>query len=175
MRLLDTSTLKLISFVGDTVPPYVILSHTWGDDEISLQELEGVEFKPETAGFEKIKMCCELARRDGFEYAWIDTCCIDKKNSTELSEAINSMYRWYRDAEVCYVFLADVSAGDDLTRTSSTFRMSRWFTRGWTLQELIAPSGVIFYGREWTELGTKSSLKALISDVSSIHLKALEG
>lgn len=100
----------------------------------------------------KIRRACETARRDGFQYIWNDACCIDKTDSAELSEAINSMYAWYRDATVCYAYLTDVSPGPSL---QEQFAKSRWFTRGWTLQELIAPREVVFLTKEWTSFGTK--------------------
>ncbi|EJF57898.1 hypothetical protein DICSQDRAFT_173520 [Dichomitus squalens LYAD-421 SS1] len=88
----------------------------------------------------KIKMACAVAREAGFRYIWIDSCCIDKVSSSELSEAINSMYAWYGDADICHTYLADVPPGDAPHSEDSSFRESRWFRRGWTLQELIAPA-----------------------------------
>jgi hypothetical protein len=126
-------------------------------------------------GYDKIKRCCEVALSDGFKYAWIDTCCIDKTSSSELSEAINSMYRWYKTAAVCYVILSDVPSDEDYHLQSSAFRTSRWFTRGWTLQELIAPACVVFYGIDWKEIGTKASLRDLISEITQIHIGILSG
>src|ERR1700733_11317378 len=112
-----------------------------------------------------------MAAADGFHYIWIDTCCIDKASSAELSEAINSTYRWYHESGVCYAYLADVppNAVDD------EFAKSRWFTRGWTLQELIAPSTVIFLGKEWQKMGTKSSRQRIISEVTGIPTNILLG
>lgn len=174
MRLLDSKTLKLSEFSEPNFPPYAILSHTWTDDEVSFQDIQGDACKTK-AGYEKIKRCCDLAAADGFEYAWVDTCCIDKTSSAELSEAINSMFRWYEQSEVCYVYLSDVPSDVYLSdapsvegpyQPTSVFARSRWFTRGWTLQELIAPSNVIFYGRDWQEVGTKSSLLSTISKVT---------
>jgi heterokaryon incompatibility protein (HET) len=139
--------------VSDDIPRYAILSHTWGAymEEVSFKDMmDGTgQSKP---GYDKIRFCGEQARRDGLQYFWIDTCCIDKSNSTELQEAINSMFRWYRDAAKCYVYLADVSRPAlDADITSSqlpwemSFRKSRWFTRGWTLQELVSPASVEFF------------------------------
>jgi hypothetical protein len=101
MRLLSTATLNLHEFIGDRVPSYAILSHTWGEEEVSLQEMQSTGIAIQKAGYEKIKRCCETGAADGYEYVWIDTCCIDKTSSAELSEAINSMFRWYKMAEVC--------------------------------------------------------------------------
>ncbi|KAK1826041.1 heterokaryon incompatibility protein-domain-containing protein [Podospora conica] len=196
MRLLNTHTLTLavVSFTCSTnkLPLFAILSHTWGPDgsEITLQDVEhGLlhdadppeEKKP---GLAKIRGCCDRARLDGYTWAWIDTCCIDKASSAELSEAINSMFSWYVAAAVCYAHLADVGdhglagpflgtgSGDDAVVVAE-FRASRWFTRGWTLQELIAPDRVEFFSREWTELGTKRSLEVLVSEVTGISVSAL--
>ncbi|KAE9372675.1 HET-domain-containing protein [Stipitochalara longipes BDJ] len=172
MRLLHTKTLKLHEFFGTRIPPYAILSHTWGDGEVSLQELlsDSGKSKP---GFNKIQKCCEMAALDGFEYAWVDTCCIDKTSSAELSEAINSMYSWYRMSEVCYIYLADVLPNLDIKAREEAIRKSRWFTRGWTLQELIAPSSVIFFNQHWGDLGTKESLNTLITDITRINGEVL--
>jgi hypothetical protein len=114
-----------------------------------------------------------LVKQAGFEYVWIDTCCIDKERSAELSEAINSMYRWYKEAQVCIAYLADVPSEDSPRSLYSALAMSRWFTRGWTLQELIAPPTVKFYGRDWREIGTKWSLQKIISEVTGIPVEVL--
>src|SRR5881275_701533 len=134
------------------------------------------------AGYNKIRFCGEQARRDGLRYFWVDTCCIDKSNNNELSEAINSMFRWYRDAAKCYVYLSDVSqpaldANDEfnLRPWESDFRKSRWFTRGWTLQELLGPGSVEFFSQERRRLGDKSSLEQLIHEITGIPNSALQG
>ena len=119
------------------------------EDEVSLQDLYGPEMKARS-GYRKIERCCALAASEGWSYAWIDTCCIDKTSSAELSEAINSMYSWYQNAQVCYVYLADVAkpeqmASDEGALVPKVSIESRWFTRGWTLQELLAPSNLVFY------------------------------
>ena len=130
---------------------------------MSLQMLEDPNSKT-LAGYTKITRCCELALSEGWKYAWIDTCCIDKPSSADLSEAINAMYGWYENAQVCYVYLADVS----LAKWDEEFRISRWFLRGWTLQELLAPKTVVFYSKDWKELGTKWSLRDEISRATGI-------
>ena len=167
MRLLNTDTIKLEDFPDEKAVPYAILSHTWGAEEVTFQDLSEPKSK-NMAGYAKITGCCDQARLDGFNYVWIDACCIDKKSSSELSEAINSMFLWYRSAQVCYAYLADVSSGGDHQSENSEFAKSRWFTRGWTLQELLAPSKLVFYGKDWMEIGTKSSLQAMISHVTGI-------
>jgi len=176
MRLINTTTFKLEEFIDNDVPPYAILSHTWAKEEASFQEMQGCdEIVRKKEGYNKIKQCCEIAKSDGFNHAWIDTCCIDKTSSSELSEAINSMYRWYSTADVCYVYLSDVPSAGDPKADGSDFSLSRWFTRGWTLQELIAPSIVIFFGSDWKQIGSKSSLRKSIIDTTGIHLRILLG
>lgn len=161
MWLLDTSTLELKEFTGVNIPRYTILSHTWGsaDEEVSFRDMrkhrDTAEWK---SGYDKVKNCCLKAAQDGYPYTWIDSCCIDKRSSAELSEAINTMYRWYQNAQVCYVYLVDVpSSGFDPSPevNDDAFSKSRWFTRGWTLQELIAPRSIQFFGQDWSLIGTK--------------------
>ena len=165
MRLLDTANITLHEFHGQRIPQYVILSHTWEYEEVSFQDIQSQESK-HLAGYEKITRCCQLAASEGWKYVWIDTCCIDKRSSAELSEAINSMFRWYRDAQVCYAYLNDV-----LGTSPDDFRNSRWFTRGWTLQELLAPGIVIFYNAFWEVLDTKRSLRKELSLVTGISIQ----
>ena len=252
MRLLNAKTLQLETFLDENdIPKYAILSHTWGRDELVLQDLLSGPDAHERAklkeGYNKVKLCCDQALKDRIAWAWVDTCCIDKTSSAELSEAINSMFRWYQKAEVCYAFLSDVpghsghtgttsdsesiasskstipttinsrskavfgqeedhstssstdagyrdlgledmdssdpdSTGPDPATLDSTnsaslsvstlpngFSHSRWFTRGWTLQELLAPESVFFYSADWKFLGTKFSLVNSISDITGIE------
>lgn len=149
MWLLHAQTHELKEFIGNQIPPYAILSHRWGTEEVSFQDVRTGRARYKE-GYKKIDFCCEQALQhedtNGSEilHVWVDTCCIDKTNFTELSEAINSMYQWYRDAAVCYVFLEDVQ-GHDI----ADFVQSNWFTRGWTLQELLAPTYVVFYDASW--------------------------
>lgn len=149
MRLINTTTYRLKEQV---VPePYAILSHTWRHgEELSYTEFVRKRGKRKS-GYRKIVGLCTLARSEGINHAWIDTVCIDKSSSAELSEAINSMFSWYKEAQICYVFIDDT---DDV----AGIEHCRWLTRGWTLQELLAPSYIHFYDRNWTFLGTKSSL-----------------
>ncbi|KAL8926126.1 MAG: hypothetical protein Q9172_001913 [Xanthocarpia lactea] len=166
MWLLNTETLKLQDFFGD-LPPYAILSHTWADGEVSFQVI-GNDVARDMPGYEKIRRSCAFARFQGYEYIWIDTCCIDKKSSAELSEAINSMYTWYSRAAVCYAFMSDVTRGSHDPAFQQFFQNSRWFSRGWTLQELLAPKHFQFYNHEWQYIGNKSSLLSLISGATGI-------
>ena len=175
MRLLRTATIALSSFDGDDdIPPYAILSHTWGQGEVSFHDMltKAASELDSQAGYSKIRSCCALAAQEGYDYVWIDTCCIDKTSSAELSEAINSMFRWYQEAQVCYAYLADVGIFDNGPWSPDggrQFRESRWFTRGWTLQELLAPTHVVFYGRDWQEFGSKTMLKTQISLITAIQ------
>jgi hypothetical protein len=150
---------------------YAILSHTWGEKEVSFKAFNkerklyksGRDFrrtfqdKKETEpGFWKIVQACLLARERGHDWVWIDTCCIDKRSSAELSEAINSMMAWYRKASVCYAYLADVEDHDKMHK-------SRWHTRGWCLQELFAPTKMYFFDRDWNEIGERNDLRTEIA------------
>ena len=188
MRLLQHSDTGEFSFTKDLVgddqiPPYAILSHTWGldTDEVTFEDLTNNTGRHK-AGYEKIWFCGEQARQDDLQYFWIDTCCINRANYTELSQAINSMFGWYRDATRCYVYLPDVSnpafdTNEDFNPRpwESNFRKSRWFERGWTLQELLAPSSVEFFSRERQRLGDKRSLKQQIHEITGIADSALQG
>lgn len=177
MRLLNVDTFQFAEFFYQTPPPYAILSHTWGDDseEVSYSNvLAGHLESPETRPA-KVSGCCDQARADGYDYVWIDTCCIDKTNSVELHEAINSMFKWYQGAAICYVYLADVPTGDEIHNPSSRFHTSRWFQRGWTLQELLAPLRLRFYDNDWLFLGTKGELCDVIEDITGIPSPYLLG
>ncbi|VTT72085.1 unnamed protein product, partial [Fusarium fujikuroi] len=119
-------------------------SHTWIEgQEVTLQDMQNNK-GTERSGYTKIKQACALALENGYGYAWVDTCCIDKTSSAELSEAINSMMSWYERSEICYTYLADVQPGTNIHEPESSFAKIRWFERGWTLQELIGPSRLVF-------------------------------
>jgi hypothetical protein len=171
MRLLNAKTLELVEFFNNPqrIPEYAILSHTWGSDEVSLEDMRN-DTAENKAGYQKIRFACQQAIRDGYDFAWVDTCCIQKSSSAELSEAINSMFQWYLNSGICYAYLEGITL-DDMEHCSlpdddhlpphrerafrdSKFANHRWFTRGWTLQELIAPSRVQFYGEDWQPLGS---------------------
>jgi ankyrin repeat protein len=207
MRLLrlreDEAEPSLTEFIGNDIPPYAILSHTWGKDneEFTLKDVERNTGKRK-AGYRKIQFCGRQAAKDGLQYFWVDTCCIDKSSSAELQEAINSMFRWYQKAERCYVYLSDVSLansdrssigpvdGDSCVSSVESsnesnlsseqtwklaFRRSRWFTRGWTLQELLAPTSVEFFSIEGKRLGDRVSLAQDIHTTTQIPQRALQG
>jgi len=169
MRLLNSSTFQLEDFFPDRIPAYAILSHTWEADEVLFADMERGSAERK-AGYKKIRYSCVQAAAHGFDYVWVDTCCIDKSSSAELSEAINSMYSWYQKAEICYAYLADVPATVDARAKDSAFAKSKWFKRGWTLQELIAPSKLVFFSDDWVEVGKKSTLYDIISDITGIHV-----
>ncbi|KAI3540569.1 HET domain-containing protein [Colletotrichum filicis] len=172
MRLLNVETRRLQEFFGE-VPRYVILSHTWGNDEVTFQDLDRSDHTKKR-GYTKIDGICCLAARNGFKWVWVDTCCIDKTSSAELSEAINSMYKWYKDSSTCYAYLEDVQQGDDPSSFDRQLCDSRWFTRGWTLQELLAPETVEFFDAAWENLGTRSSLAPKIESITKIPTDFLE-
>lgn len=169
MHLLHTSTKKLEEFVNP--PDYAILSHRWREEEVLFADIHQ-EYAKGMKGYAKVEGCCGQARRDGYQYVWIDTCCIDKNSSAALAEAINSMYAWYEDAQVCYVYLDDVTDNGD-PEIESAFAKSEWFTRGWTLQELIAPTSLFFFDNRWREIGSKNSLAELLSSITRVHADVL--
>lgn len=174
MRLLNTKSLRFEEFFANQVPQYAILSHRWGDDEVTFQDLRKGR-KRDSQGYAKIKRCCYLADERGFHWVWIDTCCIDKKSSAELSEAINSMYHWYHGAGECYAYLADVVWDfQNVGASKMKFMESKWFTRGWTLQELLAPSTIIFLDGQWRAFGTRGMLSAEISAATGITQEHLD-
>jgi len=149
MRLLHTTTLEFHEFDISRAPWFAILSHTWGTQEVTFDDMCGKRAAIESRkGFQKIVGFCKKAREDNLEYGWVDTCCIDKRNSTELSEAINSMYRYYARSWICYIYLSDVETGGDES-VLELIRDSKWFTRGWTLQELIAPGIRQLFDTNW--------------------------
>jgi len=218
MYLINTTTIKVRPFYGK-IPKYVILSHTWGDHEVTFESMQRPSERTKASkGYMKIKRCCAQAKQDGYRWAWVDTGCIDKRSSAELSEAINSMYRYYWEAEKCYVYLTDVGDGnlenvrdgitsfskvpgvgekrgweyvmygtdfgDDIIEPSVKlpqsirpereifqFLNSRWFKRGWTLQELLAPATIEFYDQEWNMIGTKFSLVDFIQAAAEVQVQ----
>lgn len=178
MRLLQLNDDGEVCFTRDfihNIPPYAILSHTWGQDseEVTFQDVWG-KTGNDKKGYKKILFCGEQARRDGLEYFWVDTCCIDKTNSAELTESINSMFAWYSKSFVTYVFLQDLRTSLEVPLTTRVLKSCRWFTRGWTLQELIASRVVEFYDAEWGFRGTKNSLRPLLVSTTGIDKKVLK-
>lgn len=186
MRLIscgDHGVLGLGEYEDDDIPHYAILSHTWGADgeEVTFKDLmEGTSRNK--AGYQKLEFCRKQAAMDDLQHFWVDTCCIDKSSSAELTEAINSMFRWYQNASRCYVYLSDVStSGNNADSQSSStsweaaFRKSRWFRRGWTLQEMLAPASVEFFSKQGDRIGSKISLERHIHEITGVAIRALRG
>ncbi|CRK22389.1 hypothetical protein BN1723_002829 [Verticillium longisporum] len=161
MRLINTTTFEFKEFFSG-IPPYAILSHTWGTEhgsEVTFKQWLARNATPITsAGLAKILKSCEIAAAEDLQYVWVDTCCIDKSSSAELTEAINSMFMWYHRAQVCCVYLEDLSSFPAAYEGQiDTWKRCRWFTRGWTLQELIAPKD------------------RQLEDVTSVNSRVLDG
>lgn len=177
MRLLHVSTLQPRSFELRDAPVYAILSHTWGEEEISFRDLTERANDRNRVGWKKILSMCEVCKSKGLNWVWIDTCCIDKSSSAELSEAINSMFAYYKQSELCIAYLGDVLPhyqNDDGEEVSEkAFERSRWFTRGWTLQELIAAERIYFCAQDWSIIGNKNSLRDLLHSITLIDSKVL--
>jgi hypothetical protein len=150
MRLLNTRTLEFEEFVGRPSDSYAILSHRSGDEEVSYKEFrKSRDAVKHRAGYKKIVEFCEISKQRGYRLAWIDTCCIDKRSSAELSEVLNSMFEWHEHSSECYVWLEDYSGNlDDLHKCT-------WFSRAWTLQEMLAPECVVFFTLDWKVIGHK--------------------
>ncbi|RPD57941.1 HET-domain-containing protein [Lentinus tigrinus ALCF2SS1-7] len=176
-----TGELKHFNSFSDVKGGYAILSHVWQGEEMSFQELRALasdtkesdspDDTPRSRASAKIRECCKLAESHGYEWLWIDTCCIDRTSSAELSEAVNSMFSWYSHASVCYAYLFDVLSWGSLMRRGPPY--SKWFTRGWTLQELIAPRSLVFLSKDWKVLGTKASLASVLEQITGIDADVL--
>ncbi|KAK1758194.1 beta transducin [Echria macrotheca] len=171
MWLINTRTLALEEFL-DPTERYAILSHTWEAGEVSFDDFADLAKARTKPGFAKIAKTCMIAKSQGLKYAWVDTCCIDKRSSAELTEAINSMFKWYQNSQICYAYIADLpplaASSTDPESWLSGNTTYRWFTRGWTLQELIAPTNISFYDKNWHKRGSKSSLSMKLSDKTGI-------
>jgi len=183
MRLLQLpwiNSFSPVEFFGSSVPPYAVLSHTWEEEEVTIKDIAngtGQSLK----GYSKLTFCAKQAAMDGLQFFWVDTCCIDKGSSAELTEAINSMFSWFQRAEKCYVYLSDISLQSSVVdeplsqQKLQELRKCRWFTRGWTLQELLAPRSVEFFSREGFRIGDKYSLLQEIHEITGIPTRAIEG
>ncbi len=177
MWLLSTDRAELHFFISPEAVTggYAILSHTWGNNEQTFQDTQALRDKcmatgqnPRDLSTDKVRECCILVERHGYQWVWDDTCCIDKTSSSELSESINSMFHWYSCAEVCYAHMEGVESDCDLKAPGSAFRKARWHTRGWTLQELIAPFIVIFVSQDWEIIGMKLELAELLEEITGV-------
>lgn len=157
MRLINTLTCEIREFFEAEIDEYIILSHRWARQEVTMKEFVQ-NAKSAWTGHQKILKFCRVAFQDKCTWAWVDTICIDKRSSAELSEAINSMYAWYSKAKVCYAYLSDVNiraANGNPDKLLVSVLRSQWFDRGWTLQELLAPQQVIFFADDWSVIGQK--------------------
>lgn len=185
MRLLHTTALRFAEFNDGDTPPYAVLSHRWRDAELSHDDFIHGRRK-DSQGHHKVVEACRLAKSRSRDYIWIDSICIDKKSSAELSEAINAMFAWYKAAVECYAYLSDVNwthsstasrdsgqSGHSGSSEVDLLGKSRWFTRGWTLQELLAPKQVLFYDSNWHFIGTKIGLAPMISQITGIDIEVL--
>ncbi|EIW62334.1 HET-domain-containing protein, partial [Trametes versicolor FP-101664 SS1] len=187
MRLLHTTTCELQEFPYDKLPEYAILSHRWENVEVTFADLQErkrlvahgewlLSTTNKEKAWAKVYNACKFARENDFDWLWLDMCCIDKTSSAELQEAINSMFAWYRDATLCVAYLNDVPnlATEDPKLEGSQLRKSVWFTRGWTLQELIAPNASIeFLSKDWTYLGCRDGLAEVIAEITNVDVSLL--
>ncbi|KXJ86511.1 heterokaryon incompatibility protein-domain-containing protein [Microdochium bolleyi] len=167
MFLINTTTLRLEYFIGEHIPPYSILSHRWEDEEVDHQTFKSAHRGANLKGYDKIAAACAQSLRQGIDYTWVDTCCIDKTSSAELTESINSMFAWYEKAVVCFAFLCDVNPNAQ-NPSDTTIESSEWLKRGWTLQELLAPRKVEFYASDWTYIATRHELAVKLSLATGI-------
>lgn len=185
MRLIDAKKLtqkpydlELTYFLDNNVPPYAILSHRWGDEEVTFRELDDPNtfIKEQThtkEGWRKIKHAARIAMNYRCEWLWCDTGCIDKTSSAELSESINSMFQWYRDSALCIAYLGDYPLKVNI------FTDSEWFDRAWTFQELVAPPKLVFFDCRWNTLfgrhdnATKQALAEEIVHKTEIDIRIL--
>jgi hypothetical protein len=177
MRLINVKTMRIEEHMGSMMlDQYAILSHTWEDEEVTFGDFCNLDNAIKKRGFAKIRQTCAMAQEAGLSYAWVDTCCIDKTSSAELSEAINSMYSWYAGAKICYAYLSDLhrQAGAEPGDMVRELEGCRWFTRGWTLQELIAPTRIQFFDANWKLYGSKSDLKQALSTITRIDVEVLD-
>ncbi|EWY83087.1 hypothetical protein FOYG_15160 [Fusarium oxysporum NRRL 32931] len=195
MRLLSAEDLQFEDFFGRKIQKYAILSHRWGEEEPSYADMKttivqrkawgtGQESPWEGQIYQKIYQFSLMALQAGYKYIWVDTCCIDKSSSAELQESINSMYQWYMDSGVCYVYLSDVSISASPSSTrhrgplssrpwTESFQNSQWFTRGWTLQELLAPRDLVFFDKDWNRCGNRAELQDAIEAATGIDAASL--
>ncbi|KAL4063535.1 heterokaryon incompatibility protein-domain-containing protein [Scleroderma yunnanense] len=181
----DLEANVLSEFYDDRIPEYAILSHRWIDQEVNrneMVELAKMEERHKVCqrpGYKKILASCEQAKNDNCEWLWVDTCCIDRQSNAELSEGINSMYRWYENSKVCYAYLHDVPGtlfpAEDDKRYPNFNGWLEWFSHGWTLQELIAPKHVQFFNQNWKDIGNKRVLAETLSHITGVPEHILTG
>ncbi|EXF80442.1 hypothetical protein CFIO01_08248 [Colletotrichum fioriniae PJ7] len=192
MRLLSTKTTNLEVFDLENAPPYAVLSHLWEHDEVLFQDMGDLSRAARRGGFLKIQLACAAAERQGLGYIWIDTCCVDKEIEAERNEAVESSFRIFRSAVVCIAYLSDVRSESAMPAEYNfvadsylannlegnfrhTFKRSRWFTRSWTLPELVAPPEIVFYSHGWELIGTRSQLREHLFDITGVDTFVLQG
>ena len=172
---------RVLEFLDDEVTEYAILSHRWTVEEVGYEEIvelakmdmENIDEIRQRDGYQKILCTCEQAKKDRYEWLWVDTCCIDKRSSAELSEAIRSMYRWYENAKICYAYLHDVPGpsfpiAPNAERYPQFNGWPEWFSRGWTLQHMIAPRNVLFFNKQWQAIGDKRTLAPTLERITGV-------
>ena len=171
---------KVLDFADEETTDYAILSHRRIDEVdyeemVDLAKIDGEEQDKirQRLGYRKILNSCEQATKDKYEWLWMDTCCIDKRSSAELSEEINSMYRWYENSRVCYAYLHDIQGSSFPTERNTTRYPDfngwpEWFSRGWTLQEMVAPSVVWFFNKDWRPIGDKDTHTETLEDITGV-------
>ncbi|KAI0759956.1 heterokaryon incompatibility protein-domain-containing protein [Trametes elegans] len=181
MWLINTSTYQLrYASNSDNTPIYAILSHCWSDDpgeEVTFADMKRLVRARRKRCWKKLEEACRTAREAYLRWLWDDTCCINKDSSAELSEAINFMFAWYRSSLLYLVYIADVPDNEDPSAEDSSFRRSRWFTRGWTLQELVATAmgySAVFYSRSWIKIDTRRILAHTIAAITGVDSDLLE-
>ncbi|KAK1689795.1 hypothetical protein BDP55DRAFT_757784 [Colletotrichum godetiae] len=173
MRLLSTKTTKLEVFDLENAPPYAALSHLWEHDEVRFQDMGDLAAAAQRSGFRKIESACVVAAEEGLGYIWIDTCCVDKENEAKRSEAVESSFRTFISATICIAYLSD---DDELKpKFRNSLRRSTWFTRSWTLPELIAPPELVFYSCGWKVMGTRSELQNDLFNITAVGPFILQG
>lgn len=181
LQQVDTQ-IQIFASCADTAKDYCILSHRWivgqevdYEQMMDLAKLDNAYEIVNWHGYQKVLQACKVA--EGlFEYLWADTCCIDKRSSSELTEAINSMFRWYKNSTRCYTYLHDTTefpTEPDFTTFGNSNGWPEWFSRGWTLQELIAPGDLQFFNKDWKEIGSKRSRATELKKITGVPLSVL--
>ncbi|KAG0701294.1 hypothetical protein DFH29DRAFT_852779 [Suillus ampliporus] len=134
---------------------WVMLSHKWESKEPLMHDIhDKVVYDLDPGGtVVKLQTFCKVTRDAGHRRAWSDTCCTDQNNNVELQRSVNSMFVWYRNSALTIVYLSDVPPSSK----SGALADSTWNTRGWTIQEFLAPNVVLFYQVDWNPYLNDSS------------------
>lgn len=175
MHLLNTQTCRLQRFFDHSqLPQYATLSHCWGPDEVTFEDMQRVDEVPRNPGYAKLRRACQTAQDQGLEWLWADTVCIDRSSTAALTEAVNSSFRWYQQSQICLVYLDDFESGEaTIASIREQLSRCRWMWRSWTLQELVAPISVQFFDRGWSPIGSKQSLLSQLADITGIDEEVL--